>query len=109
MTPCKIPDGDGMSNLQEYLVGTDPHDANSKMQLSIIYPDASPTPFLSWLAISNISYTVQYRKNVSPDSSWKESDQCAARCHHTRGASDLSFTAVGRSLLPAHLAIGLVR
>jgi hypothetical protein len=57
-------DLDGMSNLQEFLAGTDPQDPASRLALAIAPPSGGAVE-LRLNAISNKSYTVQYRLNVA--------------------------------------------
>jgi hypothetical protein len=57
------PDGDGLSNLQEYLAGTDPHDPNSVLKVEAIVA-AGATPTLQFLAVSNRTYAVEFRGQV---------------------------------------------
>lgn len=52
-------DGDGLSNLQEYLAGTSPLDAKSVLKLEI-QPAGGSGAGLQFQAISNKSYTIQY-------------------------------------------------
>ncbi|HEY5911734.1 MAG TPA: PA14 domain-containing protein [Verrucomicrobiae bacterium] len=52
------PDHDGMSNLLEYLAGTDPHDPNSVFRLDLL-SDRHGSLSLQFQAISNRTYTVQ--------------------------------------------------
>jgi hypothetical protein len=55
-------DGDGLSNLQEYLAGTDPTNALSHLKIeSIALADGSAAT-LKFFAESNKTYTVQYRE-----------------------------------------------
>jgi hypothetical protein len=54
-------DGDGRSNLEEYLSGTNPTDPASV--LKILLDATNGTPF-QFIAQSNISYTVQWRSNL---------------------------------------------
>ena len=57
-------DGDGASNLQEYLAGTDPTNPNSVFRLSAAAP-ANSTISLSWPAVPGKSYQVQYTTNLN--------------------------------------------
>jgi uncharacterized repeat protein (TIGR01451 family) len=51
-------DGDGHTNLQEYLAGTDPHDANSNMRIATIQL-ASDTFRISFTSVLNKLYRVE--------------------------------------------------
>ncbi|MGD0745101.1 MAG: hypothetical protein ABSA45_08090 [Verrucomicrobiota bacterium] len=56
-------DGDGVSNLQEYLAGTDPTNPNSVFRLWAGVP-AGGAMDLTWLAAPGMSYQVQYKTNL---------------------------------------------
>jgi hypothetical protein len=58
-------DNDGISNLQEYMAGTEPRDATSYLaveQITVAGPGAS----LSFNAAPNRTYTIQYTDSLTP-------------------------------------------
>jgi hypothetical protein len=58
-------DGDGMSNLQEYLAGTDPRDPQSCLKLQVQGMDhGTGRPNVSFTAVAAIDYTLQYSDNL---------------------------------------------
>jgi hypothetical protein len=63
-------DGDGLSNLQEYLAGTDPTNPNSVLALQVSpVTVTSNTVSLTWPAVPGKSYQVQYKNNLNT-SNW---------------------------------------
>jgi hypothetical protein len=62
-------DGDGMSNLQEYLAGTNPKDPNSALRMQITPVVASTNVTLTWPSVPGKSYSVQF-KNQLTDPVW---------------------------------------
>ena len=56
-------DGDGLSNRDEYLAGTDPHDAQSWVKLERIA--VSDGVELSFMAVANRTYTVQFTDSLA--------------------------------------------
>ena len=67
------PDGDRFTNLQEYLAGTDPHNAQSCLKIDSITPGLGIMT-LRYTAISNRTYTLQYRTDLSTGAWQKLSD-----------------------------------
>jgi hypothetical protein len=53
-------DGDGMINRDEFMAGTDPRDPQSCLKLTIAPRAASPGANVSFTAISNRNYTLQF-------------------------------------------------
>jgi hypothetical protein len=70
------PDGDGMTNYQEYLSGTDPQDATSVLKVTMAGGGGGAT--VSFLAMPEVSYTVQYRTALVAGA-WQSLTNIAAR------------------------------
>jgi hypothetical protein len=58
-------DGDGMSNLQEYLAGTDPTNSASMFGVTSLVPEGNDL-LITWSAVTNKTYVVQVATN-GPD------------------------------------------
>ena len=63
------PDHDDVTNLAEFIAGTDPRDAGSYLRIDSI--SAHPDVTLTFLAVSNKTYTLQYRTSLS-SGSWTD-------------------------------------
>ncbi|HEY6229097.1 MAG TPA: CotH kinase family protein, partial [Verrucomicrobiae bacterium] len=63
-------DGDGISNLQEYIAGTDPRDANGYLKVEQISASPAETS-LTFNAAANRTYTIQYTDSLSP-ANWQK-------------------------------------
>jgi len=60
------PDGDGASNWEEYVAGTNPLDSTSVFQV-LPGSSAAPSSFtLQWSSVANKSYTIQSSFSISP-------------------------------------------
>jgi hypothetical protein len=60
------PDGDGQSNLEEYLAGTDPNNAASVLKINAFSRAASSNyTLLGWNAVATRCYAVQTRSDLS--------------------------------------------
>jgi len=68
------PDHDGMSNLQEYLAGTDPNDGGDYLHVTSIARNNPPSTYttLWWASKPTRFYAVQGRTNLAPSDSWLE-------------------------------------
>jgi hypothetical protein len=62
-------DLDGMTNREEYLAGTNHQDANSNLRFSQIAVDAGVS--LSFVGVSNKTYTVLYKNHLT-DATWSK-------------------------------------
>ena len=63
-------DFDGQLNWQEYIAGTDPRRPESIFKIEqLLFPNGSPNAVIQFNALSNHTYTVQYRDN-GPGMPW---------------------------------------
>ena len=65
-------DGDGSSNLAEYLAGTDPRDASSRFELDVLREGSDTS--LTFEAISGKTYSVEFRDSIDVGIWWKLQD-----------------------------------
>ena len=74
-------DGDGMSNYAEYVAGTDPRDNLSYLKITGITAAGSAT--LTFGAVSNKTYTIQYSDNLNAVSWLRLSDVVSRATNYT--------------------------
>lgn len=79
------PDGDGSTNLQEYLAGTDPLDLESSLALR---PAGNEPGAFFFLAVSNKTYSVEYRASLSTGAWLPLLDTPAWTSNSTRTVTD---------------------
>jgi hypothetical protein len=60
---AKDPDGDGLTNLQEYLAGTDPFNPNSALRLDAQL-NTNAVPVLSFQTVSTRNYRLEYEDDL---------------------------------------------
>jgi hypothetical protein len=75
LDPNADPDGDGMSNLQEYLAGTDPNDSDDNLRITTIQRGIVGNPnyvTLFWTAQPTRFYGIQLRSALDPGTPWME-------------------------------------
>jgi hypothetical protein len=62
-------DGDGLTNAQEYVAGTDPRDPQSCLRLECVRNEPNGW-LLRFIAVSNRTYTLQRREGFSLGTAW---------------------------------------
>jgi Immunoglobulin domain/Lamin Tail Domain len=74
-------DGDTMSNLAEYLAGTDPMNPNSYLRVD--HTSQPGATLLTVAAVSNRTYSVQFKSDLNPAGAWtKQADIPARAVNH---------------------------
>ena len=67
------PDGDGFTTAEEYIMGTDPYDAESKLRAAIEFKDGKPVVTYAPDLKGNRNYTTWGRKSISdPKERWEQ-------------------------------------
>jgi hypothetical protein len=73
-------DGDGLTNLEEYRAGTNPRDAQDFLKIENIESEmaVNGTTRVSFLAVSNRTYTIEYRDSLLPGAWTRHTDITSA-------------------------------
>jgi hypothetical protein len=82
-------DGDGMFNWQEYVAGTDPTDPHSYLKVEAGLAHGGAVVVLG--AVSNRTYTIQYRDAVAEGGWLRLADVVARLTNHTEVTADPGF------------------
>lgn len=64
------PDHDGMSNMQEYLAGTDPNDPDSNLRITSITRGGGNSTTLHWTSVPTRFYNIDYRETLDATDPW---------------------------------------
>jgi hypothetical protein len=83
-------DGDGMSNRAEYIAGTDPSNPASYLKITSIAVGGGAT--LTFGAVANKTYSIQYTDRFGSGTWTKLKDVVAARTNRTETVFDPNFT-----------------
>jgi hypothetical protein len=86
-------DDDGMSNRAEYLAGTDPREPGSLLRASLSFQSGSR---LSFLAVSNRTYTAQFKESIDVGSWTRFADIPAQSATRTQVVADPYPMTLGR-------------
>jgi hypothetical protein len=91
------PDGDGSRNLDEYISGTDPRDANSYLQVTLVNVTRElQQAHLRFPAVSNRTYSVVFRTNLRTGTWQKLTDVVAASSDRVVEITDTSAESSNR-------------
>jgi hypothetical protein len=84
-------DGDGLSNYEEYLVGTDPTNQLSNLRVDLVTTPGTASVQVS--AMAGRTYTVQYTDNIDADKWSRLIDVVARSTNHVETIPDPNYTA----------------
>jgi Tol biopolymer transport system component len=87
-------DGDGLTDRQEYLAGTDPTNKGSVLQVVTITPVSGGPVTLLWSAVPGKNYKIQYKNDVNYP--WTELPDAITAASTTASALDATAAQVAR-------------
>ncbi|MEM7387971.1 MAG: thrombospondin type 3 repeat-containing protein, partial [Verrucomicrobiota bacterium] len=77
--PDEDPDGDGQTNWEEYLAGTDPLDVESLLRITAVTPTAWGQAEVRWTSVPGRHYRVETASEEQfADGRWEESGELTA-------------------------------